>query len=639
MKYFIQILPVLLAATLQIMPLVRNLFVNPAGSSAFAFILRWGIGPVAALESVDAVSGATSTFTTPSAFNGSVGTSFSNNVSVSIGGGNTAASSDFFTISATTGTNASATMGNGQSATNNLPPGLIFTASWVNGASTIGGIISGTPTVAGVYPATVTVVSPGNAQLSQNITITITASTGPVAPTITTQPVGQTNAVGTSAVFSVTAAGTGPLQYLWFKDDSPLADGPGVTGSTSNILTLQSISTNTCGTYFVTVSNALGGVVSSNAVLDVLSPPVILVPPTAVNAATGSVATFTVIAEGTSPLSYRWLRNNLTITNGTKFTGVSSNVLSVLKLTTNDSGNFTVVITNSAGAVTSSPVALSVQLPVTFTLQASNRAVKAGSNTVFGAAVKGTAPFFYQWLKNGVPLADGGNISGSASNVLTVASVTTNDAALYSLAVSNAVASLTSSNAQLTVLVPPGITVPPTNLTVLVSNAASFSVDVSGTAPFHYQWKKSASVAGKTTVTVITGATNAVYSIPVAGTNAAGSYFVVVTNRAGSITSSPAILTILKPARAMKTATVNPSATGILTGEFGGPVKISVQPDGTIRISLIGTPGASYTLQAADNLTAPDWQNLGRAPAQADGTWQMIDSGAQPLRFYRVFSP
>ena len=60
MSYRLQKPALLLAALLQLLPLVRNIVTNPAVANSFAFILRWGIGAGAVLGSVDAVSGATS---------------------------------------------------------------------------------------------------------------------------------------------------------------------------------------------------------------------------------------------------------------------------------------------------------------------------------------------------------------------------------------------------------------------------------------------------------------------------------------------------------------------------------------------------------------------------------------------------
>lgn len=93
--------------------------------------------------------------------------------------------------------------------------------------------------------------------------------------------------------------------------------------------------------------------------------------------------------------------------------------LAVVK--TNDAAAYSVLVTNLVGGFLSSNAALTVLLPPTFTLQAKNRTVTASANTIFATAVKGTAPFSYQWLKNGIALVDDGNISGSLSNVLAIA--------------------------------------------------------------------------------------------------------------------------------------------------------------------------------------------------------------------------
>ena len=76
MKRLTRTLPLLLAAALQLLPLLRNIVTSPAAGSSFAIILRWGIGSAAALGAVDAVSGATSSFTSPTNFTATVGTFF-----------------------------------------------------------------------------------------------------------------------------------------------------------------------------------------------------------------------------------------------------------------------------------------------------------------------------------------------------------------------------------------------------------------------------------------------------------------------------------------------------------------------------------------------------------------------------------
>jgi len=83
--------------------------------------------------------------------------------------------------------------------------------------------------------------------------------------------------------------------------------------------------------------------------------PVITTQPVNVATTVGSTATFTVVASGTSPLTYQWKKNGAAITGAT----ASTYTTPALQLT-DDSTMFAVVITNSVGSVTSSNATLSV---------------------------------------------------------------------------------------------------------------------------------------------------------------------------------------------------------------------------------------------------------------------------------------
>src|ERR1039458_8163322 len=139
----------------------------------------------------------------------------------------------------------------------------------------------------------------------------------------------------------------------------------------------------------------------------------------------------------------------------------------------------------------------------------------------------------YQWLKNGT------NISGANLRSYTIASVQATDQATYSVKVSNAGGSVTSSGATLTVLFPPAITTQPQSQAVVQGQNASFSVAVNGSAPFLYQWNFNGAS--------LSGATNSGLTRTNAQTTNAGSYTVVVTNSWGSVTSAVAALTVNVP--------------------------------------------------------------------------------------------
>src|SRR5579883_490171 len=87
-------------------------------------------------------------------------------------------------------------------------------------------------------------------------------------PVILTQPASRNALVGQSVSFSVAARGLPPLTYQWSKDGNPLPL------ATNNTLSLTGLQTNDSGNYAVTITNTLGSVVSSNAVLMVnVAPP------------------------------------------------------------------------------------------------------------------------------------------------------------------------------------------------------------------------------------------------------------------------------------------------------------------------------------------------------------------------------
>jgi hypothetical protein len=72
----------------------------------------------------------------------------------------------------------------------------------------------------------------------------------------------------------------------------------------------------------------------------------------------GEAATFTVTAAGSAPLTYQWFKDGIEIPRAT------SAVLAIPAATANDSGAYTVVVTNELGSTTSNPVTLTVQRPL-----------------------------------------------------------------------------------------------------------------------------------------------------------------------------------------------------------------------------------------------------------------------------------
>lgn len=173
------------------------------------------------------------------------------------------------------------------------------------------------------------------------------------APLITTQPQSQTNSLGATATFAVVANGTGPLSYQWQHTSTNLP------GATTSSLSLTNIQTTDTGTYSVVITNLAGSITSSNAFLAVVTTPLITNQPQSQAVSVGDNATFTVGATGPGPLGYQWRFT------GTNLPGATSNSYTRTNAQLADAGNYTVVITNASGSITSDVAALTVNGPLT----------------------------------------------------------------------------------------------------------------------------------------------------------------------------------------------------------------------------------------------------------------------------------
>jgi subtilase family serine protease len=386
-------------------------------------------------------------------------------------------------------------------------------------------------------------------------------SVTPVAPpVISTQPTNLTLLAGGTAVFSATAGGATPLVYQWKENGANVANGSGISGATSNVLTLTAVTTNSSGNYSLVVTNVFGSITSSVAILNVATAPAITTQPTNLTLVSGSTAVFSVTASGSAPLVYQWQENGTNLSSGAGISGVTSNVLALAAVTTNNSGNYSLVVTNFYGSITSSVASLAIASVPVITAQPTNLTLLAGGTAVFSATASGSGSLAYHWKINGTNVTNGTGISGATSNVLTLTAVTTNSSGNYSLAVTNVYGSITSSVAFLNVGFAPAISTQPTNLTTLSGSNAVFSATATGSAPLVYQWLENgtnlANGAG------ISGATTNLLALAAVTTNSGGNYSLVVTNVFGSITSSVAILTIA----AAPVITTQPTNLTLLAG-------------------------------------------------------------------------
>jgi DNA/RNA endonuclease G (NUC1) len=300
--------------------------------------------------------------------------------------------------------------------------------------------------------------------------LAVTAATtvaAPVAPTVvTTVPTAGTPAAASNTPVTVTFSEPVILGGSWFA----------LTGTQSGSLSATVTAGAAPNSYIltppvsfadnetVTVTVLSGQVTDSTGSLHLAADysfsfntaapvaPTIAQAPVPATVLAGGTATFTVAAAGTSPFSYQWhLAGGANIGGGGSGT---SPALTLANVALTDTGNYVCDITNSVGVVSTVPVALTVlAAPPAITAQpaAITQPVGLGGIAAFTVTNSGTAPFGYQWYRGTTPLADNAEISGSGTATLNLAGTTAADAGTYSVTISNAAGTVTSSPATLNV--------------------------------------------------------------------------------------------------------------------------------------------------------------------------------------------
>ncbi len=223
------------------------------------------------------------------------------------------------------------------------PNGALIANQTDNTATTI----NHTTTQAGLFTVVVSGYYAGNVG---GYRLTFTGVSAIQAPAIVTQPASQSVNAGATAILSVTATGTAPLGYQWRRNN---VDIPGATAATLTVTNVQSTNT---GAYTVVVSNAVGSATSAIANLSLVAavPPSIVVQPSGQSTVAGTAVSFSVVANGTAPLAYQWLKDSVPLNGATAATLTLSNPQA------SDAGLYTVTITNSAGSVVSNGATLTV---------------------------------------------------------------------------------------------------------------------------------------------------------------------------------------------------------------------------------------------------------------------------------------
>jgi hypothetical protein len=242
------------------------------------------------------------------------------------------------------------------------------------------------------------------------------------------------------------------------------------------------------------------------------------------------------------------------------------------------------------------------------------KTVARGESAFFAVGVTGTGPFSYQWYRGGTALA------GATSSTLTLTLTQDSDAGDYTVKVTNAFGSATSTAGKLTTTspVPLTITEQPVGGTLLNGTTVNLRVGVKGSGPITYQWRRNG--------TPISSATSPTYDIvgyDIAKDSRTGSYDVVVTAPYSSVTSQVASVIWGGPS-----VTISPAnSTSLLAGS-------------TLRLTATASGNAPFTFRwfkpggaTLNDATSPTLILPFVTPADSSPYWvEVTDASGQSAR-------
>ncbi|HTX20808.1 MAG TPA: protease pro-enzyme activation domain-containing protein [Candidatus Aquilonibacter sp.] len=350
--------------------------------------------------------------------------------------------------------------------------------------------------------------------------------------------------------------------------------------------------------------------------------PTISMQPTNQTVFAGGNAAFTVMAGGSTPLVYHWRKNGNNIGNGGNISGATTNVLQFSAVTTNNSGNYTVVITNAYGAITSAVVTLTVNLqnPTVALTSSENPSGYLDSLNFTATVAPATATGGVQFFTNGIFFDSESLSAGSAASVFTptLPRGTNLITAIYSgdandLPATNTLAQVVTNH-------------PPTATPFFTNRIAGFSLKIP-VASLASDWSD---VDGDTVSLAAIGvSTNGVTVTDNAGTliycnsnNVNDEFTCTITDGWGGTNFQNVFITVVPlPENAI------PAITSLASS--GGS---------TISLNLAGANGFTYVLETTTNLAVPDsWGPVATNVVGPSGVWQFNDVITNnPQQFYRL---
>lgn len=293
----------------------------------------------------------------------------------------------------------------------------------------------------------------------------------------------------------------------------------------------------------------------------------------------GQTVTLTVQASTNFPnpqYTFQWLdAQGNPISDGGKYSGATTNTLTITNVSQAEAGQYTVVVGVSNGQVR--PATAIAQVTVVpapiVTQQPQSVTVCEGQIAAMTIQVSGGLNVRYQWYANDVP------VPGATSSSISQTTTAQMDGLRVYCKIISDCGEVSSDTATVTVETAPTITQQPQGGTAAIGQSYQITVQATGSAPLQYQWFKDGQA--------ITGATSSTYTITNVTQNDAGRYKVVVTNRCGTAESQE----------------VQVQAASVEDEAIAAGFRLSVAPtpaNSTVTVLVTSPVAASATVEVID---------------------------------------
>lgn len=403
-------------------------------------------------------------------------------------------------------------------------------------------------------------------------------------PVFETQPQHIETNPGTSVTLHVSVSGTMPIYYQW------RFNGSNISQAINSSLNFPSIQKSNEGTYTLLAWNSVGMAISDPAEVIVNEPPTLSTQPLSQVANPGSMVTFTIAANGTAPLAYQWLKDDIEIP------GAVLTTLALPSISLTDQGDYKCRVSNLAGIVFSDSATLQVADPPVISKQPTpHTTLNPGTSFTISIEASGLPPLSYQWF------LDDAEITGKTLPEMTILSVAEIDEGDYTCRVSGDSGTTLSTIATLEVNDPPTITVQPNSRTRNPGESVTFTVVAQGSPTLTYQWRLNGTDISEATETSLT-----IVSVDEVHE---GSYTCKVSNSAGFAISNAATLGVKDVTKILthpqsQIAQIGETITFTVVAQGTAPLLYQWAKDGT---DIPSATLASYTINSATQADAGEY--------------------------------